>query len=188
MAGEKLEKMQLYCVDDEKLSIKFMFNPSELKFAYKNTLKDENATEKKQGTPKVSFAHPNPATVTLTNLYFDTYESGLDIQKEFVAKLSKSCRFVSEQIQRAPVYILSWGEINYMYCFVNSLDYSFVLFLPNGVPVRAKVNTISLTQVDPKGFPEMPKVDPNRDVDSRWTGEFENEALDNPLAGISPNP
>ncbi len=184
MTVEKFEKLMLFCIDDEKKSIKFMFNPTELKFVCKNNLKDEKATEKKKGTPKVSFANQSPVSITLANLYYDTYEmdpqKGAKESQEFIDNLTGSCKFVSEKIQRPPVYILAWGQINYLYCFVSELNYTFTMFLSSGIPVRAKIDNIKLTQVDPSTLKIPPASSPSREANGRWYVEPDPEEPQQP--------
>lgn len=67
--------------------------------------------------------------------------------------------------QRTPIYRFIWGnQEHYLpYCTVDSLSYKLTKFLPDGTPVRAEIDSLTLKETSIR--PNM-KEKANRDVDS----------------------
>ena len=164
-----LVKAELHSEDGPQYSFEFMYNPTEISISRRAEIAENNgARSEKEGIPKVSFAHPNAASISIKNIIFDAYERsdrreiGADIQK-----LTQSVKFVQGE-KRPPIYIFRWGKINYLRCYVESLDYQLTLFLADGTPVRAKAS-INLKEIDPDFKPKNPAPASNRrTIDSRW--------------------
>jgi hypothetical protein len=126
-------------------AIEFQFNPTELVFNQSVNLSYQEGARTRRGLPKVSFAYPQPATLTLSNVLFDTYEEGISVMK-YIDKLKKSVAF-TPALQRPPIYTFVWGKQQYLRCMVESLTYRLTLFLPKGEPVQARVD-MTLKEVD----------------------------------------
>jgi len=126
-------------------NIDFMFNPSELEFSRSMQFNRDQGARTSKGLPKVSFAYPEPYSLNVSNITFDTYESGESVLKH-INKLRKSVEFL-DSAERPPIYLFTWGGQKYITCFVKSLRYKLTLFLPDGTPVRA-VADLSLEEVD----------------------------------------
>jgi hypothetical protein len=131
---------------DSTANIEFMFNPIELQFTRNMSISSAKGARTASGLPKVNFANPQPYTLTLNNILFDTYEAGTNVMDLYINKLRQSVEFASS-LGRPPVYIFAWGSQNYLKCLVQTLSYKLTLFLPDGTPVRASVN-LTLTEVD----------------------------------------
>lgn len=147
VAAGKLEKAKL--MSDESETIEFMFNPTELSFQQSVTLNNGDGARTESGLPKVSFANPEPCTLTLSNILFDTYEQGTSVL-DYIGKLIKAVDFADRgdgKGKRPPIYLFTWGQHRYLRCFIQQITYKFTLFLPDGTPVRAKVD-MTLKQVD----------------------------------------
>ena len=165
-----LVKAELYSEDGEQYSFSFMYNPTEISMSRKATVaENEGARSDNEGIPKVSFAHPNAAIISIQNIIFDAYERSdrRDIGKD-IQKLTQSVKFVKGEA-RPPIYIFRWGKINYLRCYVESLNYKLTLFLPDGTPVRAKAS-INLKEIDPdfKSKNPSPASRNRRTIDTRW--------------------
>jgi hypothetical protein len=144
-----LEKAKLIAVEGGAPDINFMFNPTQLKFSRQLNLNSSEGAVTNKGLNKVSFANPSPCKLTISDIIFDTYESGGTVLSH-IGKFEKAVSFAESgpgAKKRPPVYIFTWGKQQYFRCFVESLDYSLIMFLADGTPVRAKVN-ISLKEVD----------------------------------------
>lgn len=168
-----LEKAQLYSLDGDEYNFDFMFNPNELSISRKASVNENQGARTTKGLPKVSFAYPNAAIIKINNIVIDTYEKQdkkeRDVGNE-IEKLTKTIKFVSSQsLNRPPLYLFRWGAINYLNCYVESLDYKLTLFLPDGTPVRATAS-ISLKEVDPSKVKKNPpsRADRLRTLDTRW--------------------
>ncbi len=79
----RLVKAALIPRDGEASSIiRFMFNPEELRFNRSVKIEDMQGARTERGLPKVNFGFVEPYKLTLSNLIFDTYESGTTVLDE----------------------------------------------------------------------------------------------------------
>ena len=148
VASGKLEKAKL--ISEESETIEFMFNPSEISFTHSNTFNCDQGARTNKGIPKISFAHPNPSQITISNILFDTYEQGTDVLK-YINLFIKALDFAekgSAKGKRPPIYTFIWGQNNYLRCFIDTLSYRLTRFLPNGTPVQARIDQLTLKEVD----------------------------------------
>lgn len=145
----ELKKAKLTGLEDAD-DIEFMFNPSELSLSRGMSIEQSPGARTETGQNKTSFKHPNPYSMTVNNLIFDTYESGKSVL-DHVKKLSKVVEFTTKgkgQNKRPPIYIFTWGKNEYLRVFVESFNCKLSLFLPDGTPVRASID-LKMQQVDP---------------------------------------
>jgi hypothetical protein len=127
-----------------------MFNPTELTFeGIVETADNPGARTQSQGKPKVSFSNVKAYKITISKILFDTYEEGSDVVKKYIVPFRKAVEFV-EGKQRPPIYMFTWGQQQYLRsCFVEKLTYKLTLFLPDGTPVRALIDSLTLKEVEP---------------------------------------
>jgi hypothetical protein len=173
--SQQLVKAQLYSTEGGT-TIEFMFNPTELNFNRTLELNSPKGSRTDKGIPKINFGYPQPYTLTINNILFDTYETGENVLKyiepfkEAVAfeafKLSDDKRDPKDKerpeiTKRPPSYMFTWGSQKYLLCLVKTLGYKLTLFLPNGTPVRAVVS-LTLQEVDnSQPNPKLNPPDPN---------------------------
>lgn len=146
--------------------IEFMFNPTKLTFSRSVNVNDAQGARTSSGLPKVSFQYLSPYKLTISDIVFDTYEEGGNVLW-YINKLRQAVEFPSGK-KVPPVYIFTWGDQQYLRCFVEQLSYQLTLFLPDGTPARAIVD-LTLHEVDvivPSGSPSAP-ANVNREADSR---------------------
>lgn len=143
-----LEKAYLRALDGGQ-DIHFMFNPTELTFTGSVTYKEnQGAQAKKTGKSKVSYSNVNPYTVTISNILFDTYEDGIDVVSTHIEKFRKAIIFVPGE-DKTPVYGFFWGQKEYLRrCVVQGLTYKLTMFLADGTPVRAVIDSLTLKEAD----------------------------------------
>lgn len=145
-----LEKATLQPVKSgEGSAIEFMFNPTQLSFeGIVETADNLGARSSQSGKPKVSFSNIQAYRVTITNVIFDTYETGKDVS-DYINHLRASVQFVKGK-ERPPIYKFSWGSRQeYLkYCFVEKLSYKLTMFLAEGTPVRAVIDSLVLKETD----------------------------------------
>ncbi|HLP90625.1 MAG TPA: hypothetical protein VK184_18840 [Nostocaceae cyanobacterium] len=136
-----LQKAQLIPIEGEGSPFEFMFNPTKLTFSQSVQLNEDSASTE-QGVPKVTYGHPDPCSLTISDVIIDTYESGGSVFSK-LAPLAQAVRFATGgegDKKRAPVYLFTWGTKGaYMRCFVTSINWDLTMFRPDGTPVRAKV-------------------------------------------------
>ena len=150
--------------------IVFMFNPTELVFeGVVQTSESPGARTQDKGNPKVSFSHVKAYKVTINQILFDTYEDGGDVVKLYIENFRKSVEFVKGK-ERPPIYQFMWGKQVYLRrCFIEQLSYKLTMFLPDGTPVRAVIDSLTLKEADepkengPLGAKPPPKVDRIKD-------------------------
>lgn len=143
-----LEKAILASQDGGE-DIEFMFNPSQLAFeGVVETAESPGARTEDKGKPKVSFSHVKSYKVTISNILFDTYEKNENVLNKYINKFKKTVEFAPGK-QRPPIYQFRWGSQVYLRrCFVEKLSYKLTMFLPNGTPVRAVIDSLSLKEAD----------------------------------------
>ncbi len=129
--------------------IEFMFNPAELAFeGVVDTAESPGARTEETGQPKVSFANVKAYTVTISQVMFDTYEEQADVVQRYIEPFRKAVQFAQGK-QRPPIYTLLWGKQVYLRrCFVEKLNYKLTMFLPDGTPVRAVIDNLTLKEAD----------------------------------------
>jgi len=142
-----LVKAKLYST--EAPTIDFMFNPTELSFqGVVETQESKGGRPKQTGKPKVSFSNTKAYKITISKIMFDTYENESDVVKEHISNFRKAVEFVTGK-DRPPIYMFQWGDHIYMKrCFVEQLTYKLTMFLPNGTPVRAVIDSLTLKEAD----------------------------------------
>ncbi|MFB2835645.1 hypothetical protein [Floridanema evergladense] len=130
-------------------AIEFMFNPSELVFeGVVETAESPGARTQEKGQPKVSFSHVKAYKVTINKILFDTYEEGEDVVNKYINSFRTAVEFVKGK-ERPPIYQFMWGKQVYLRrCFVEKLNYKLTMFLPDGTPVRAVIDSLTLKEAD----------------------------------------
>ncbi|WP_008317253.1 hypothetical protein [Leptolyngbya sp. PCC 6406] len=143
-----LEKAKLIAVDGGE-NIEFMFNPTELTFNRSVSIDQAPGAQTQAGENKTSFKHPNPYSLSISNIILDTYEDGSSVLIP-LGKFTKAVEFASSGEgagKRPPIYLFTWGSNDYLRCFVKTLNFKLTLFMPDGTPVRASID-LSLEQAD----------------------------------------
>jgi hypothetical protein len=142
-----LEKAKLKAIEGGE-DIEFMFNPSQLALSRTISLEQAQGSRTDEGKNKVSFKHPNPYSLKISNILIDTYETDTSVLN-YIEKFKKAVEFSQGKGQgkRPPVYLFTWGSQEYLRVFVKTLSYKLTLFKPNGTPVRATVD-LDLEEVD----------------------------------------
>jgi Contractile injection system tube protein len=148
-----LQKAKLIPKDNGFQTIEFMFNPTEILFE-KDVVTSENqgARTQDKGQAKVGFANISPYKVTINKILFDTYETGESVL-EYIDKFRNAVQFdkklVDEKKERPPLYTFTWGKNQYLRCcFIEKLTYKLTMFLPDGTPVRATIDSLTLKEAD----------------------------------------
>ncbi|WP_375502507.1 hypothetical protein [uncultured Nostoc sp.] len=149
MSPSSLVKAKLIACDQGIEDIEFMFNPIQLDFGQTISLNKNPGARTGRGLPKVTFAYPEPCTLNIRDIFFDTYEDGTSVLT-YISKFQKAVDFAQAgdgKEKRPPIYIFTWGDQKYIRCFVTNISYSLMMFLPDGTPVRAKLD-LTLEEVD----------------------------------------
>jgi hypothetical protein len=90
-------------------------------------------------SPAVDFSFGDPQRLRLS-LEFDTSDEKVDVRRltEALAALAR----VDPKTQRPPTVLLQWGTGLAFKCILESFSLRFTLFLDDGTPVRAVMNTV----------------------------------------------
>lgn len=134
--------------------IEFMFNPATVKWSIK--AKWDDAKDSGSDSSSKTFAGSDGRQVTLSNIWFDTFESRQNVRTEHIDKLERLIQRDNQGDHSPPYVLFVWGaflpeadDYNSPTFKVESVDVEYKMFLPNGTPVRA-VCSIALTEATPK--------------------------------------
>ena len=144
----------------KKIEVPFLFNPTELTVAMTNTW-NTPGSGKQQNNKTMEFGGGEPRTITL-QLFFDTYELHDSKQlkgrapdvREYTDKLMAMMRVQKglgpNGAEWPPQVQLEWGSLKKSWnfrCYITSMTQKFLMFAPDGTPVRATVD-LTLKQAD----------------------------------------
>lgn len=122
-------------------------------------------------SPLMQFRGSSPTTCQM-NLIFDTAETGDDV-RAYTNALVKLTLKGSGTAKKAdiflgpPVVSFQWGKFQLFKAVITNLSISYILFLSDGTPVRARAN-ITFTQNDHEDDP-LPAQNPTSRTDPRKT-------------------
>ena len=132
-------------------TIEFMFNPNQLSFKQRINLTPTQGARTGRGLPKVDFAYPDPCTLSIGDIMIDTYEEGNSKSVlPYIRQYEKAVNFAESgegKQKRPPTYVFTWGNNQYIRCFITDLSYTLTMFLADGTPVRAKLS-LELQEID----------------------------------------
>jgi hypothetical protein len=124
--------------------IEVMFNPEE----YSLNRDNQFASQAIPGlsSPLLQFSHGNLRTLEM-ELLFDTYERRSDVR----AETEKFIRLmeIDPALHAPPVLIVSWASLRFR-CVLARASQKFLLFLDDGRPVRARINSSFSEFIDPE--------------------------------------
>ena len=130
---------QLVARDRPGRDLEAQYNPKELAIDHAVTWTPDPTS--KGDHPELTFTSGGARTLAL-ELFFDTYEKGGDVQKEYVGPLQELLLVMSttqgEAKKRPPRVTIVWGEdLPRFVGVVASVNVKYTMFLPTGRPVRA---------------------------------------------------
>lgn len=124
----------------DKPIIPLLFNPTEYQLQKTNNFAEVAIPGLE--TPPLQYVRGAPEKLT-TELLVDTSDTLLDVREEYTNSL-RALMDINSELHAPPIVRLVWdGEI--FLGVVDSLNISYVMFTPEGVPIRAKLN-LSLTE------------------------------------------
>jgi len=133
-----LEKATIVNTDTgTKLTV--MFNPEEYSLNKDNNF--AQAAIPGRSAPILQFTHGNLRTLEM-ELLFDTYEQGKDVRDE--TKKLTGFLDINPETHAPPILLFVWGSLRFQ-CVLARANQKFVLFMPDGKPVRARV-TVSFSE------------------------------------------
>jgi hypothetical protein len=134
-------------IEDQSAPIKCLFNPKEYSISKTSSWqKKANST----AIPNLQYGGGEPRKLSL-DLFFDASDdpSGdvRDITEKLFALLEAHDKYKKEKKKRPPSVQFRWGGSWTFPAVIDSLSVQYVLFRPDGTPIRATAK-LSLTQVE----------------------------------------
>jgi hypothetical protein len=125
-------------------TLQVMFNPEEYSLNRDNNFASQ--TVPGLSSPLLQFVNGNLRTLDM-ELLFDTYEA----QKDVRVQTQRLIHFmeIDSSLHAPPVLQVAWASLQFR-CVLTKASQKFILFLPDGRPVRARVNTTFTEFVDPE--------------------------------------
>lgn len=128
-------------VDDPIIPLKF--NPTEYQLQKKNNFSDISIPGLE--SPPIQFVRGGSETLT-AELLVDTSDTLEDVRDRYTKKLRNLMR-IKEEVHAPPIVRFMWGSEVFK-GVVESLNINYILFTPEGIPIRAKLN-ITLKEYRP---------------------------------------
>jgi hypothetical protein len=137
-----------------------LFNPTQYTVEKSNQIAETGIPGLR--APVLQYVHGNTRTLSM-ELYFDTFEERTDV----TSKTDKVYNLLAivPRTHVPPICIVEWGSFKFK-CVVDKVSGQFLLFLPEGTPVRAKLNVTFKEFVEVK---VQVSETPNQSADHRKT-------------------
>ena len=172
----KIEKAMIVALDLPKSVLFCQFNPTQIHFSKSTTWSsgaDKEAGSGQQNQPKrnvpTSEFNGGGAQSLSMDLLFDTTEDSRDVREytDFLMSLTLINPKALDKNSRPPLVKFVWGEFSSLVPFspfstqsmlsftayVQGVDVTFTMFLPNGRPVRAEAKVTFTAQKDEEVLP-----------------------------------
>jgi hypothetical protein len=128
-------------------------NPESYSQAYKIELKEKPAAGNQGSAPEYKFTSPEELKLEFTLDNTGTIEgnvyNGTPVPKQ-VEKLLATVYKMKGETHRPSILKIQWGEFFSFDCVLSSLDINYVLFRPNGEPLRARVSAAFKQYTEPQ--------------------------------------
>ncbi|MBP7126120.1 LysM peptidoglycan-binding domain-containing protein [Myxococcota bacterium] len=153
LPGGNFAKAYLHVVDTGANFV-FHFNPETISVE-KTTVFQEHPTQGADSGEK-EWTHGTSRSLQISELYFDTYESKENVRTAYIDALEALAHF-DPDLHRPPRLLFMWGSFmaendDYNSCqwYLQKVKVSYVMFLSDGTPVRAKVSIdlVEATTID----------------------------------------
>lgn len=145
--------------------IRFFLNPHTIQVTKEAQLKDHEVSG---GTTEKKYAKTFPVCLKLGEIWFDTYDTRESVRTKYINDIEALLDYIKDT-HYTPIVVFNWGQfsstarIPSSYKFlVTKVTVDYTLFLPDGTPVRAKVD-MSLEQLKTQRqeAKEAPKASPD---------------------------
>ncbi len=143
-------------------TIEFCFNPTEYQLQKSNNFADINIPGLE--TPPIQFVRGNGEKLTV-ELLADTSDTLQDVRDVYVNRL-RNLLNINRELHAPPVVRFAWGKQQFK-GVIESLNITYVLFTPDGTPLRAKLS-LALKEYRPVEIQikDTPKTSP--DLEKNW--------------------
>lgn len=128
------------------ISVEAFYNPKEISID-KQVPWNKHKTSKGDA-PTLEFTDAEPKVMSF-ELFFDTYETGLNVHAAYISKLEKATLIMggeNEEKKRPPTCLITWGKGFPKFVGVmEQLSVKYTMFFKDGTPCRATA-TIKMKQ------------------------------------------
>jgi hypothetical protein len=121
-----------------------LFNPAQLAVRRSNRLPQQSVQGGENAT--VQYTGGDARTLTM-ELFFDTYEEKVPVT--LLTERIEALASAGGEDGEPPLVRFLWGVFLSFDCRVQSVDTTYTVFLPTGIPVRARMN-LTLTEEPPR--------------------------------------
>lgn len=157
LSGE-LDNAEIRVVDGKKAgnTVACMFRPKEYTVSKQNSWQMKEV--KGKDVPQLEFSGGGASTLSM-ELFFDTYESGKDVRKEYTNEiwgLTAIDDSLTDKINkkgRPPLVQFKWGPVISFKAVITNISQKFTMFKANGTPVRATLNVTFKEAEKPGKYP-----------------------------------
>jgi len=158
-------------VDDGQLngelvrSIPFYLNPHTVQITKEAEFKEEPTNH---GTIKLRYAATKPVTLNVGEMWFDTYDTRESVREKYIDQLEELLDY-NKETHVLNCVVFTWGNFSQRSKFQSRYVFlvckvvtDYTLFLPDGMPCRAKVAlTMHQLMTGEKEGVELPKSSPD---------------------------
>jgi nucleoid-associated protein YgaU len=103
--------------------------------------------------PLVQFVNGEQTTLEM-ELFLDTYEAGGDVRA--LSRAVTALMDIDPELHAPPVLLFAWGSLTFQ-CVLARVSQRFTMFLPSGIPVRARLQVSLQGYIDPGQEPRETK-------------------------------
>lgn len=121
-----------------------LFNPEEYSLSKDNNFASHNVPG--LSSPILQFVHGNLRTLTM-ELFFDTTDDARDVREETEKVVDLAA--IDSELHAPPPVRISWGSLLFTGVLA-SVNQTFTRFLPDGRPVRARLDVSFSELIDPE--------------------------------------
>ena len=101
------------------------------------------------GSPLVQFVNGNQRTLEV-ELFFDSYDTSTFVKEDVRAQTDQVAGLMKldSDLHAPPVLVVGMASLQFR-CVLSRVSQRFIMFLPSGVPVRARLTCTFIEYVDP---------------------------------------
>jgi hypothetical protein len=146
-------------------SIPFFLNPHTVQITKEAEFKEEPSLH---GTIKLKYAQTKPVTLSVGEMWFDTYDTRDSVREKYIDQLEELLDY-NKGTHVLNAVVFTWGNFSqkskfksrYVF-YICKVQTDYTLFLPDGTPCRAKVALMmhQLMTAEKEGV-ELPKESPD---------------------------
>ena len=154
MPTNGFEKCSIVNLDDSSKKVTAQYNPNKVSIG--KTINWTTHPSSSGGADMLEFINAQNRTMSV-ELFFDGLEGGVNVETQYIDKLIAMTVPLYDQASSAasskttairPAFVMiAWGQMKSFRGIIESLNYEYTMFSPNGSPVRATA-TLKLKEID----------------------------------------